>query len=51
MDYWKLASVHLIGPGGRKCPCCFAYRKKRGRRKVKGLSKLLRSKIKQMPYE
>jgi hypothetical protein len=46
MDLFNKCSSGVIGPGGKHCSCCFVYRKERGKRKVKGFSKLRRTRLK-----
>lgn len=45
MDLFNKCSSGLIGVGGKKCPCCFDFRKSRG--KKKGFSKIRRTRLKQ----
>jgi hypothetical protein len=45
MDDFNRCTSREIGPGGIKCPCCNRFRAKN--RKLAGLSKLRRSRLKQ----
>ena len=46
MDLFKQMTAKTIGPGGVKCPCCNVFREKKAKRKIPGLSKLRRSRLK-----
>jgi len=47
MDDFKRSTTKTIGPGGLKCRCCNPYRRGMNMRKVQGLSRLRRSRLKQ----
>lgn len=49
MDLFNKCAGGLVGYGGKKCPCCFDYRKSRG--KKKGFSKIRRSRFKQLTFK